>query len=226
MWTCRPSSSRPSSPETRSISARLVERDAELRLRAARVDRGVREPRHGRVDADQDAPAAGSEADEPVDVVGVVDHDQADAGGQRVADVAVALGVAMQEDVLRVEPGRQRDRELDRGGDVAAEPLAREDAQDGRAGQRLGGEVDLGARVARGELAHVLARGLAQALLVEHEGRRAELGGHVGERDAADRQAAVNECRGPRKEFHGAAYCRAMDRREVGVPTSVCRRPS
>ena len=170
---------------------RLAERDAELRLSAARVDRRVRQPRHGRVDADQDPLAAGPEAHEPVDVVGVVDDDQADAGGQRVGDVAVALGVAVQQDVRRVEPGRQRDRELARGGDVAAEPLARQDPQQRRAGQRLGGEVHLGGRVAGAERVAVLAGALAQALLVEDEGGRPELGGDVGEGAPADAQAPV-----------------------------------
>jgi hypothetical protein len=77
-------------------------------------------------------------------------------------------------------------RELARGGDVAAEPLAREDAQDGRAGQRLGGEVHVGGRVAGAKLVAVLARAVAQAPLVEDEGGCPELGGDVGEGASAD----------------------------------------
>ena len=82
---------------------------------------------------------------EAVDVVGVVDHDHADAGVERVADVEVALGVAVQQDVLGIEAGGQRDRQLAGRGDVAAQPLLGEDARDRRARERLGGEVHVGA---------------------------------------------------------------------------------
>ena len=65
-----------------------------------------------------------------------------------VADVAVALGVAVQQDVLGVEAGGERDRQLAGGRDVAAEPLLGEDPRDRRARQRLGGEVHVGVGVA------------------------------------------------------------------------------
>ena len=101
---------------------------------------------------------------------GVLEDEQSGrgAGLQRPAclgDVLVGLRVAVQEDLLRIKAGLQRDRQLPVAGDVAADALLREDPRDRRARQRLGGEVDLGARVARRELAHVLARGLAQALV-------------------------------------------------------------
>ncbi len=174
---------------------RVVQRHAELRLGAAGVDGGVCLPGHGGVDADQDPLAAGPEPHEAVDVVCVVDDDQPDAGSERVADVAVALGVAVHQDSRRIEARGQRDRELARRRDVAAEPLLGEDAQDGRAGQRLRGEMHLAVGVAVTEGGDVLARRVAQPLLVEHERRRAELGGDVGQRAPADGQAAVAAAR-------------------------------
>jgi hypothetical protein len=174
---------------------RVVERDAELRVRAAGVHRGVRPAGHRRVDAQEHGLRARSQPGEPLDVVGAVDHDQADAGIERGGDVQVGLRVAMQQDLGRVEPRRQRDRELAGGRDVAAQSFLREDAHDRRARQRLGGEVDLRALVSAAEGAQVLARGRAQALLVDDERRGAELVGDVRERTAADGQAPV-VCRG------------------------------
>ena len=71
----------------------------------------------------------GRQALQAVDVVGVVDHDQPDAGGDRVAEVAVGLRVAVQQDARRVEAGGQRDRQLAGRRDVAAEALLGEDAR-------------------------------------------------------------------------------------------------
>ena len=139
-----------------------------------------------------------------VDVIAVVDHDHPDAGIQRVLNVEIALGVAVQQDVLGVEPGRERDRQLAGGGDVAAQPLLGEDARHRRARERLAGEVHVGAGVAAAERVQVLASGLPQPRLVDHEGGRAELGGHVGERHATDRQPAVSRFRGPREDVEYA----------------------
>jgi hypothetical protein len=49
----------------------------------------------------------------------------------------------------------------------------------------------MGVAVAAEERAEVLARGVAQALLVEDQRGRAELGGKVGEGASANRQTAV-----------------------------------
>ena len=148
---------------------------------------------HRRVDAHEHALARGApEALEPVDVVGVVDDDHADAGGERVADVAVALGVAVQQDVRGIEAGGERDRQLAGGGDVAAEPLLGQDPRHRRARQRLGREVHVGLGVAARRTPSRYSRAVvAQALLVDHERGRAELGREVGERAAADGQAAL-----------------------------------
>ena len=94
-------------------------------------------PRHGRL--------------EPVDVVGVVDDDQADAvlGGHR--DLVVALGVAVQHQQRRVRAGRERGDDLAAAGDVEPEPLLDHHALDGGARERLRREHHARARPARGQ---------------------------------------------------------------------------
>ena len=75
--------------------------------------------------------------------------------------------------------------------------------------------MHVGAGVAGLELAQVVAGCLAQPVLVDHEGGRAELGGQVGERHAADRQppSRVSAVRGGRqKRPTGAEYLRARPR--------------
>ncbi len=163
------------------------------------------------VDAQEHALVRGADALEAVDVVGVVDHDQPHAGGDRVAEVAVGLRVAVQQDAMGVEARGQRDRQLAGGRDVAAEALLGEDARHRRAGQRLGREVHVGVGVQRPERLEVLARRVAQAPLVEHQRGRAELGRDVGQRAAADGQAAVVVDAGGARQDHGRAVWARMD---------------
>jgi hypothetical protein len=125
-----------------------------------------------------------------------------DSRGERVAEVLVALGVSVEQDVGRIEVGCQRDRELAGGGDVAAQSLLGEHALDGRAREGLRREVDVSVGVARAEGLEVLAGGLPQPLLVDHEGRSAELGRDRRERAAAHGQAAVaRRGRGTRQDL-------------------------
>ncbi len=197
------------------------ERDAELGLRAAGVHRRVREPGHARVHAHQDALAGGRQAREPVDVVGAVDDDQADPGLQGGDEVGVALRVAVQQHVRGVEPRRQGDRQLAGRGDVAAQPLLREDPHDGSARQRLGGEVHVGRGVARRERGQVLARGRAQAVLVDDEDRGPVLRGDVGERAAADGQAPVGQAPRRPREDAGEAHTEMSRRRIRAAPAAA-----
>ena len=203
-------------PDPLDERRRLLERDAELGLRAAGVHRRVRLAGHRRVDPQQHALGGRGE---PVDVIGVVDHDHAHAGLERHLHVEVALGVAVQQDVLGIEAGGQRDRQLPGRRHVAAQPLLGEDPRHRRAGERLGGEVHVGPLVPARELAQVLARRLPQSLLVDHERRRAELGGHVGERHAADRQPAVPRLSGPREDVEDAHRDRVFLRER---PAATC----
>jgi hypothetical protein len=98
----------------------------------------------------------------------------------------------VEQDVLGVEPGGQRDRQLTGRRDIAPEPLLGEDPRQRCARERLGREVHVGVGVAGGERLQVLARGLAQPLLVGDERGRAEFGRDVGERHPADREPAVS----------------------------------
>ena len=180
---------------------RRVERDPELRLRAAGVHRRVGDAGHGGVDPQQHGLSRAGEPLDPVDVVGPVDHDHPDPGRERVADVAVVLGVAVQQDVGGVEPGGERDRQLAGGRDVAPESLLGQHPRQRRARQRLRREVHVGGGMSRGERLQVLARRRPQSLLVRHERRRAELGRHVGERHAADGQPPLGVPPGRARQY-------------------------
>ncbi len=85
---------------------------------------------------------------EPVDLVEVVDHDQPHPHLERHPQLGLGLGVAVHHDPLGRIARVQRQMQLARGGDVAPQSLPREQAQHGRAGERLGGEHDVEIRVA------------------------------------------------------------------------------
>ena len=102
---------------------------------------------------------------EPVDVVGVVDDDEADAVLGDHRDLVVALGVAVQDEQRRVRARRERGDDLAAAGDVEPQPLLDHHALDGGARERLGGEHHARARPAGGEPVGVLARPRAQRRL-------------------------------------------------------------
>ena len=135
---------------------------------------------------------------EPVDVVAVVDDDQADPvlGGHR--DLVVALGVAVQHEQRRVHAGLQRGDDLAAAGDVEPEPLLDHHALDGGARERLRGEHDARLRPAGGELVGVLTRTRAQRALGDDEHRRVELARRArrrgSPRSSASRRGRAN-CR-------------------------------
>jgi hypothetical protein len=112
---------------------------------------------------------------EPVDVVGVVDDDEADAvlGGHR--DLVVALGVAVEDEQRRVGARRQRGDDLAAAGDVEPQPLLDHHPLDRRARERLGGEHHARARPAGGEPVGVLARPRAERRLGDDQQGRVEL---------------------------------------------------
>jgi hypothetical protein len=98
----------------------------------------------------------------------------------------------VQVDAPGREAGVQRQVQLAARGHVAAQPLLGEQAQDGRAGQRLGGEHDLARSVVmRGERGRERPRAGAQVVLGEHVGGRAVLARERLRVAAADQQAAV-----------------------------------
>ena len=87
--------------------------------------------------------AGGISALQPLELDEVVDHDVADAGVERHPQLGLALGVAVQVDLLGVEARVEREVQLAARGDVAGQALLGEEAQDRRRRERLGGEVDL-----------------------------------------------------------------------------------
>jgi hypothetical protein len=153
-----------------------------------------------------------SPAHEPlqaVDVVEVVDHDGANAGLDRPPQVLVGLRVAVQVDARGVDARGQRVHELAGAGDVTAQALLGHGGQHGRAGEGLGGEDRERVGPARAQLVAVLAGALAQRGLVDHVGRRAELGGEVTQPAAADHELAITvDARAGREEVDDVAHAR------------------
>ena len=100
---------------------------------------------------------------EPVDVVGVVDHDEPDPVLDRHRDLLVALGVAVVDDQRRIDAGLQRGQDLAAAGDVEPEALLDHHALDGGGRERLGGEHDARARPARGAARSTYSRARARS---------------------------------------------------------------
>jgi hypothetical protein len=124
----------------------------------------------------------------------------ADAGVERAPEVLVGLRVAVQVDASGIDARRERVDELAGAGDVAAQALLGDGAQDRRARARLGGEDRQRVGPTGAQLVALLAGALAQRALVDGVGGRAELGGQVAQPAAADDQLAVAVHRGARRE--------------------------
>ena len=120
-----------------------------------------------------------------------VEHDVADAGLERLAQLALGLGVAVQVDPRRVEAAAQRERELAAGGDVAGQALLGQHPVDRRAGERLGGEQHVEVVVAGGQRVEERAGAGAQVVLGHDVRRRAELARELDRVAAADLEAAA-----------------------------------
>jgi hypothetical protein len=168
---------------------------AELRVGPAGGDARVRVRRDAGGDAQEDplGPAGRAhERLEPLDLVEVVDDDVADPRLDGLAQLAVGLRVAVQVDARRVEAGGQGHRQLAAAGDVAGQALLGEDPQDRRAGEGLGGEVDLDVvAVALGERGEEPAGARAQHRLVDDVERRAERAGQLEGVAAAELEHAA-----------------------------------
>ena len=133
----------------------------------------------------------GDDAFEAVDVVEVVDHDEPDTVLDRELEFLVALGVAVQHQPGRIGAGLERGEDLATARDVEVQALFDHDPLNGGARERLRGERHVAARPSAAERGQVVAGPLPQGILGDHDGRRAELLGHVVESAAADPQRAV-----------------------------------
>ena len=79
----------------------------------------------------------GDDALQPVDVVEVVHHDEADAVFDRQLELLVALGIAVQDQLAGVGARLQRGEDLAAARDVEVQALVDHDALNGRARERL-----------------------------------------------------------------------------------------
>ena len=89
---------------------------------------------------------SGTDCLEPVDVVGVVDHDQPDAVLDRDGDLLVALRVAVQHDQAGVDAGLDCGEDLATAGHVESEALLDHHPLHGGARERLRREDHAGVR--------------------------------------------------------------------------------
>ena len=163
-------------------------RQPELRSLVAGQHVGVRVGRDARDDAHEDVLRAAPRHRrlEPVDVVAVVDDDQAEAVLDDHRDLVVALGVAVQHQQRRVGARLERGDDLAAARDVEPEALLDHHALDGGARERLRGEHDARAS-ASGRRARRRTRAHAHAgRLGDDQRRRLELGGERVGAAAAD----------------------------------------
>ena len=123
--------------------------------------------------------------------VGAVDDDRADAGVDRRAQLGLRTSRCRAG---RSSPGRSppsaRGAARRREAHVDAQPLLGEDPQRGRAGERLGGEDDLAGPGGRPRARLERPRAVAQVVLGDDVGGRAELARELDGVAAADGQRA------------------------------------
>ncbi len=137
---------------------------------------------------------------EPVDVVGVVDHDEADPVLDGHLDLLVGLGVAVKDEQRGVGAGLARGHDLAPTRHVESEALLDHHPLHRRARERLGREDHARARPARGELALVLARAVAERRLGDDQHRRPELEREIVGAAASDGEHPVTRERAPGRE--------------------------
>ena len=131
------------------------------------------------------------EPPQSIDLIKIIDDDQTDAVRQRRAQLILRLGVPVHHDALRREARVQRQVQLPARGDVAPQPLLREQREHSSAGEGLRGEHDVEVLVARLRArVDERTRTGSQVILGHHVGRRAELPRQLDRVAAADLQPA------------------------------------
>ena len=135
-------------------------------------------------------------AAEAVDLVEVVDHaHDAELGDRR--ELGLGLGVAVEDDLLRLVARPAGEVQLPGRGDVDRQPLLAEDPQHLGAGEGLRGERHRAAlAVVIGHRAPEVAGPRAQVVLGHDVGGRAELARELEHVAAPDREAALVHGRG------------------------------
>ncbi len=151
----------------------------------------------GRLDAGDDPHQAGlpmslrHDAFQPVDVVEVVDDDEAEPVFDRELELFVGLGVAVQDQLVGIGARLDRGEDLASARDVEMQTFVDHHPLNRRARERLRRERDIGARPPTAERVQVLPGPVSQCVLGDHDGRGAELGGDVVEPAPADDKGAV-----------------------------------
>ena len=170
-------------------------------LVASRVDAGLQAHHDGRDDAE-----ISGDALDLADLVHRVDEDAVDAGLKSEADLCIRLVVAVQADARGIHACAQGEGQLAERRGVDPQTLGRNQARDVGAQERFAGVEGVAAvhSVAIPELLghrrcpHAGAP--PHGLDVEHEGRRAEVGGDAGQVDASHAQHAIHPGRAPRPQ--------------------------
>ena len=161
--------------------AGVLDREPELRVRlpcrdlVVRLAAHVGRHAHERALRGGVAGSLGEQLAQPLELVEVVDHEQADADVERPGELLAGLRVAVHDDALRGKARGEREVQLAGGGDVAPQALLGKDLEHGGAGERLRREAEVHIvvpRVARGGAKR--ARAGAQVVLRDDVRRRAE----------------------------------------------------
>ena len=201
----------------------LVDREPELGIQPAGADGGVGLALDARGDAHEHALLARDEALQPVEIVEVVDHHEADTGGvrgrrsRRPSSRCRAGGSAPGS-----TPPASACDQLAAARDVDADALLGHQPVDRRARERLRREHDprAGAARARGPPARP-GRSRAGGLVDQHQ-RRAVGGGELVDAAAGDPQAAVVvPARAGREQLEEVGVGAHLHRRYTGCAT-VC----
>ena len=208
--------------DSRDRSAGVVGQQAELGARVARRLRGV----SGRLDAGDDPHqtrlhvAPRHEALEPVDVVEVVDHDQAHAVRDGHYQLFVGLGVAVQDQRGRVGARLQRGQDLAAAGDVDVQALLDHHSLNGGARERLRREGHIATRPPTAEGGQIVACPLTQRVLGDDDRRGTEPLGDLVEAATADHECAVVVGSGARRKEADQLLGRRLgvDRHRLSLP--------
>ncbi len=129
------------------------------------------------------------QAVQALEVVEGVQHDVAHAGVERLTQLGLGLGVAVEVDGRRIEAGPESEVKLAPGGHVTPQALLNEHPIDGRAWERLGAKQNRPVAVARGERVRERPSPGPQVVLGHDVGGRAELPNQLDGVAAADLQA-------------------------------------
>ena len=160
------------------------------------------------------------EALEPVDVVEVVDHDEAHAMRDGHYQLFVGLGVAVQDQLGRIDARLERGQDLATAGDVDVQALLDHHPLNGGARERLRRERHIATRPATAERGQIVAGPLAQGILGDDDRRGSELLGHIVEPATADHQCAVAVGSGARRKKADQLLGRRLgvDRHRLSLP--------